>query len=408
MELFNVVTVDEAKSILDENFRSTKSGESIALLDCTGRVLYKDIVSNIDVPGFKRSTVDGYAVRSRDVSGASEAIPSIMDLKGEVQMGQEPPCSIDFPGSCLYVPTGGMLPYGADSMVMLEYTDRMDDYTVLVNSPVAYGDNIIDIGEDIKSGEVVLKSGTVLRPYEVGVLSSLGYGSVEVCKRIRVAIISTGDEIVGVDETPKLGQVRDINTYLLYSLIIDDGAEPVNYGLIKDEYELLKATVDRAVSECDIVLISGGSSVGKKDQTLRVLNSLGDPGVLIHGISVKPGKPTIIGGAGNKAVFGLPGHPLACAIMYKVIVKYLMDRVLGNSEAVYPTVCSFSVNYHKAKGREEYLPVKLSFSKEGITAEPVFGKSGLITGFSRAWGYIRIERNKEGLRAGETVYAYRL
>lgn len=407
MNLFNVVTVEEAKKIVDEYFPFSTGSEKIGLFDCTGRILYEDIISSENVPGFRRSTVDGYAVMSQDIFGASESIPSILSLKGDVEMGRVPPAAIDSPGECLYVPTGGMLPEGADCVVMIEYTGKLDEDTILVYRPAAPGDNVVETGEDISEGEVVIKSGTWLRPYEAGVLSGIGIKELSVYKRPRVAIISTGDEIVEIDKVPGPGQVRDINTYLLYSAIVEDGGEPVNYGLVRDEYEFLKDTAEKAVTECDIVLISGGSSVGKKDQTIKVIDSLGTPGVLVHGISVKPGKPTIIGKARGKAIIGLPGHPLACAIMYKIIVKYYMDKLTGYVDISYPVACKLSVNYHKAKGREEYLPVILARDDSEVTCEPVFGKSGLITGFSKAWGYVRIDRNKEGLRAGEIVYVHK-
>jgi molybdopterin molybdotransferase len=407
MELFNVLTVEETKKTIDENFALSGQSERVSLNECTGRIVYSDIISDINVPDFKRSTVDGYAVYSKDVFGASESIPSMLNLKGDICMGKPPSGDLDFPGECFYVPTGGMLPKNADSVVMIEYTDKLDDETILVNSPVAPGENIIEVGEDIGCGEVVINKGTKLRPYEVGVLSNLGRQEVVVYKRPRVAIISTGDEIVGVNEIPGPGQVRDINTYLLYSLITEAGGEPVIYGLAKDDYNQLKDMVDKGVSECDIVLISGGSSMGKKDHTLSVINSLGKPGVLVHGISVKPGKPTIVGKAGDKIIFGLPGHPLACAIIFKVIVKYYMDKLADAYDISYPILCRFSTNYHKAKGREEYLPVILKWDGRDMIAEPVFAKSGLITGFSKAFGYIRIERNKEGISSGEMVYAFK-
>jgi molybdenum cofactor synthesis domain len=407
LELFNVVTIDETKSIIDRNFSCTLSREKIKLEDSLGRITSADVGSREDVPGFKRSTVDGYAVCSRDVFGASESMESILNIKGEVLMGQAPPCSIDYPGECLYVPTGGMLPGGADSVVMIEYTQKLDDITVLVNKPTSPGENVIEKGEDISTGDVVIKKGTRLRPYEIGVLSSLGFGEVEVYRKPRVGIISTGDEIVSCSEVPGPGQVRDINTYLLYSLIVEDGGVPACYGLIRDDYNSLKAAVDKAVSECDIVLLSGGSSVGKKDQTLNVINSIENSQVLVHGISVKPGKPTIIAKAGDRIVFGLPGHPLACAVIYKAVVKYYMDRIRDFHQFVYPVRCTFAINYHKAKGREEYLPVTLNRDGDFVKAVPVFGKSGLITGFSRAWGYIRIERNLEGLREGQMVDVFK-
>lgn len=407
MELFSVLTVEETRKIINENFNIETGSEKVPLTECIGRTVYRDILAGVNVPDFRRSTVDGYAVFSKDVFGASESMPAIMTLKGEVLMGKEPPSGIEFPGDCLYVPTGGMLPDGADCVVMIEYTDKLDENTVLINHPSAPGDNVIEIGEDIRGGEVVIEKGSTLRPYEIGVLSSLGITEVEVYRKPRIAIISTGDEIVGPGDVPKHGEVRDINTYLLYSLVIEDAGIPVNYGVIRDDYDLLKSTVDKAVSECDIVLVSGGSSVGKKDQTLKVINSLGNPGVIVHGISVKPGKPTIVGKAGDKIIFGLPGHPLACAVIYKILVKFYMDKITCKRDIQYPVACRFSINYHKAKGREEYLPIALD-SKEGeITASPVFGKSGLITAFSKAWGYVKIERNIEGLKEGQIVYAYR-
>lgn len=408
MELFKVISVDETKNIINKEFDYKLRHERIKLSDSTGRIIYGDVKSSENVPGFKRSTVDGYAVNSRDVFGASETMESIMNLKGETLMGKPCPGDITSVGDCFYVPTGGMLPDGADSVVMIEYTEKLDDNTVLINRPSSPGENVIEAGEDIRCGETVISSGTKLRPYEIGVLASLGITYVDVYKKPVVGIISTGDEIVPSDKTPGIGQVRDINSHLLYSSVTEDGGKPILYGLINDNYDLLYDSVRRATDECDIVLISGGSSVGKKDQTLKVINSIGEPGVLVHGISVKPGKPTLIGKAKGKIIFGLPGHPLACAVIYRVLVKYFMERITGCSELPVPVQCRFSINYHKAKGREEYLPVTIERKENEIVANPVFGKSGLITAFSEAWGYVRIERNVEGLKEGQIVNAYRL
>jgi len=332
----------------------------------------------------------------------------MMDLKGEVIMGQAPVEIIDSPEKSVYVPTGGMLPSGSDAVVMIEYTEKLDEDTVLINSPSAYGDNVVEIGEDIKQGEIVVKRGTKLRPYEIGVLSSLGISKVEVYKKPRVAIISTGDEVVPATERPTLGEVRDINTSLLMALLLEDGMEPVSYGIIKDDYDLLKCTVDKAFEECDLVLISGGSSVGKKDQTLKVISSYTDGEVLVHGIAVKPGKPTIIGKHKEKIIFGLPGHPLACSIIYKILVKKYIHKLMFQDEKIYGTSATISINYHKAKGREEYLPVALEEIGDKLIAKPVFGKSGLISVFSKAWGYIKIDKNVEGLKEGQLVEVYRL
>lgn len=407
MELFNVVTVDEAKKIIDDNFNFKSSHESVELSEATGRVVYSDIKSVVNVPGFKRSTVDGYAIRSRDTAGASESIPAMLDYKGEVIMGRAPEVELSHQGECVYIPTGGMLPKGADCVVMIEYTDKLDENTILVNRPNAPGENIINEDDDVQAGEVIIKGGSRLRPYEIGVLSSIGYTRVLVVSRIKVGIISTGDEIVSPEKTPLPGQVRDINTYLLSSLVVENGGEAVIYGVCQDSYEDLSDRVTRAYNECDMVLISGGSSVGKKDQTLKVMKSLRDSRILVHGMAIKPGKPTVIGKSGEKIIFGLPGHPLACAVVFRTIVKHYMDRTSGVSDIEYPVQCSFSLNYHKARGREEYLPVNIEYIDGKTTAIPIFAQSGIISAFSRAWGFVKIDRNLEGIREGDMVSVYK-
>ena len=406
MELFNVVSVKEAKEIIDSSFNYKLGYEKVNILQSVGRICFEDIKAECNIPEFKRSTVDGYAVSSREVYGASEAIPSMLELKGEIFMGKVPPSDIAL-GECLYIPTGGMLPKSADGVVMVEYSDKLDENTVMIYSPVAQGDNVIQVGEDISAQDMVIKKGDKLRPYEIGVLASIGISEVTVYKTPRVAIISTGDEVVPCHVKPELGQVRDINTYLLWSLLLEDGIEPVSYGIIQDDYELLKYTVDKAFEECDLVLISGGSSVGKKDQTLKVIKSYGDGEVLVHGIAVKPGKPTIIGKHKEKIIFGLPGHPLACSVIYKILVKNYVYNLMSYKDESYGTTAVMSINYHKAKGREEYLPVELETTENKLIAKPVFGKSGLITAFSKAWGYIKIEKNVEGLKEGQLVEVYR-
>ena len=334
-------------------------------------------------------------------------MPSMLELKGEVLMGKVPPADIAR-GECMYIPTGGMLPESADSVVMVEYSHNMDGNTILIYSPVAMGDNVIQVGEDTNNQDIVIKRGDKLRPYEIGVLASIGICEVTVYKTPKVGIISTGDEVVPCGVKPEIGEVRDINTYLIWSLLIEDGMEPVSYGIIKDDYELLKNTTDKAFNECDIVLISGGSSVGTKDHTLKVIDSFDDGEVLVHGIAVKPGKPTIIGKHNEKIIFGLPGHPLACSIIYKILVKNYIHNLMSHHEKSYGTSAVMSINYHKAKGREEYLPVEIETIENRVVAKPVFGKSGLISVFSKAWGYIKIEKNVEGVREGQIVEVYRL
>jgi molybdopterin molybdotransferase len=408
MELLKVMSVNEVKNLISEKVTFKLAFEKVSILNCVGRVCSQNVKAACCIPEFRRSTVDGYAVNSRDVFGASESMPAMMDLKGEVLMGKTPNGEIYFSGECFYVPTGGMLPQGADSVVMIEYTEKLDESTILINSSVAPGDNVIQIGEDINDNDIVIREGQKLRPYEVGVLASLGIKEIMVYKRPKVAIISTGDEIVPCDSEPALGEVRDINTYLLFSALQLDGCEPISYGIVRDDFELLKNTMDRALPECDIVLISGGSSVGKKDQSLKVISAYNNGGVLVHGIAVKPGKPTIVGMVGDKIVFGLPGHPLAASVIYKILVKDYINKLMKHNEVSYGITAEMSMNYHKAKGREEYLPVMLQLVEGQVVARPVFGKSGLITTFSRAFGYVKIEKNIEGLVEGQMVEVFEL
>jgi molybdopterin molybdotransferase len=408
MELLNVMSVDDVKILIHREFKYTLCLETISLLASANRICGEDIKAGNNIPNFRRSTVDGFAVNSRDVFGASESMPALMDLKEEILMGKPPAVDISFPGECSYIPTGGMLPEGSDSVVMIEYSDKLDDSTILINTPAAPGDNVIQIGEDISMAEVVIRDGQRLRPYELGVLASLGIKEIPVYKRPKVAIISTGDEIVSLENIPLIGEVRDINTYLLWASVIEDGAVPVSFGIIKDDFELLKSTVERALIDCDIILISGGSSVGKKDHTLNVINSYANGRVLVHGMAIKPGKPTIVGKIGEKIVFCLPGHPLAASIVYKILVKDYINKLMKLEEKEYGITAEMSLNYHKAKGREEYLPVSLDTVEEKVIARPVFGKSGIITAFSRAYGYIRIDKNIEGLNEGQKVEVYKL
>ncbi|KRQ86419.1 Molybdopterin molybdenumtransferase [Caloramator mitchellensis] len=402
MELLKLVTVNEAKEIIKNNKSYKIETEKVSILDVLERVLAVDIYSNENVPEFVRSTVDGYAVSSNDVFGASESLPAILKLVGEVKIGSVPPSDIK-DGECMYVPTGGMLPNGADTVAMIEYTEKLDDETILINKPVAPLQNIVEIGEDVNKGELVLKKGTRIRPYEVGVLASLGILEVEVYKRIKVGIISTGDEVVPPTEKIELGKVRDINSYLLYSLCIEESVEPVLYGIINDDFDKLREAVERALGECDVVLMSGGSSVGTKDETVKVIKSFEGSNIFIHGIAIKPGKPTIVGKVNDKFIFGLPGHPLACAVIFKNFVAHYLDLIRNFEREEYPIECIFSVNYHKAPGRAEFLPVQIKEEDGVLKAYPTYYKSGLISCFAKSFGYVYIEKELEGLYAGQNV-----
>jgi len=404
MKMFRVHSVKEAKEELERYFNDyVLDTEEVKLSKAVGRILSEDIFSNVNVPHFRRSTVDGYAVIAKDTYGASESLPAFLEIIGEVHMGKKADISITLDKTC-YVPTGGMIPDGADSVVMVEYTERLDEENVAVGRSVAPKENVIDIGDDIKKGEKVLGRGSKLRSQDIGVLASIGIDRIKVFKLPTIAIVSTGDEIVDPSEDIKLGQIRDINTYTLAAMAEEAGCNVTKKVVVKDEFKLLKATLEECIDNNDIVVVSGGSSVGTKDITSKVVNTIGEPGVFVHGVAIKPGKPTILAKVKNKAVFGLPGQPVSAMIVFKVFVEYLIKYIQGiDTEMENSIEARFSSNIHSAQGKETYQMVTLEKDGKGYLARPIYGKSGMITLMSKAKGYVKIETDKEGIEKGENV-----
>lgn len=403
MKLLEVDTVQQVKDKMNEHFRDITVGyEEVELMSAMGRIAYEDIMSELDVPDFNRSTVDGYAVVSKDTYGASESMPVFLNIIGKVDMGRATDLTV-LPGSCVYVPTGGMIPQGADAMLMIEYTELVDEGMLAANSPVATGENIILTGDDVRKGNKVLSKGRIIRSQDIGVLCAAGVSHLKVSKRPRVAVVSTGDEIVDPFGSVEPGQVRDINTYTVSAMVQELGGEVTESSIVKDDFELLRSKVDEASKNNDIVVISGGSSVGIKDNTEKVIDSFGGPGVFVHGVAVKPGKPTILGRVRNAAVFGLPGHPVSAVIIFKLFVQELIDKLLGKTrEDIYiNAVCS--VNLHSSPGKETHQLVELVEEADGYTAKPIHAKSSAISQLSKAQGMIRIPISAEGIRKGETV-----
>lgn len=404
-EFYQIESVHRAKKLLLDkvNFNNLRI-ESVSLEDGLGRVLAGDIVSDIDIPGFDRSTVDGYAVMAKDTFGATESMPAYLSIAGEVLMGQEAKLSLLL-GQTVKVATGGMLPEGADAVVMLEYTEEMGADSVCVLRPVAPGENVVHQGEDLSLGSTVLKKGHLLRPQDLGILAGVGVTKVTVYKRPQVAIISTGDELISPEKTPLLGQVRDINSYALMGLVEAAGGEAVLYGVIPDTYKILEKITAKALENCDIVIISGGSSVGTRDVTAKVLNNLGKPGVLVHGVSVKPGRPTILGAVRGKAVYGLPGHPVSAMIIFDIFTRPVIEKLLGFEPKLAKKMITASLtrNIASTAGREDYIRVMVKETDGRYLAEPVLGKSGLISTMVNADGIVKISMDAEGLSAGDMV-----
>ncbi|MFT9497873.1 gephyrin-like molybdotransferase Glp [Anaerosolibacter sp.] len=404
MELLKVDTVEQVVQKLEEYFTDlTLEGQRIHITEALGRIIYEDIEAPMALPEFRRSTVDGYAVLAKDTFGASEGLPTFLNNIGKVEMGMSTELTVRS-GECAYVPTGGMVPHGADAMVMIEHAECLDELTLAVYQSVAPGESVMQIGEDMQVGEILFKKGRKIKAQDIGALAALGIEHINVFQRPKVAVLSTGDEIVDPFAKVELGQIRDINTYGLSAMMEEFGGDIVHRQVIQDEYSLLKEKAAETLEHCDILIISGGSSVGTKDVTAKVINDLGTPGVFVHGIAIKPGKPTIIGKAKGKAVFGLPGHPVSAMIVCKVFLGYLLNRLLyqglGVNDGMYATAAA---NIHSSPGKETYQMVVLESDNGEYLAKPIHGKSGSITLLTKADGYIRIDTNKEGVEKGEKV-----
>ena len=424
---FRVVTADEAREHLatfapkacPEQSRRVGS-ETIPVVEACGRVLAKDLLSPVDLPHFHRANMDGYAVRAQDTFGASSGLPAYLKLVGVVEMGSEAKRTLK-KGETLRISTGGMLPPGSDAVVMVEYTEEMGDGTVEIHRGVSPWENVIRIGEDIKKGDPIFKQGRRLRAHDLGALTGVGLTKIPVCHRPKVALISTGDEIIDPTKTPKPGQIRNVNQYALRAMIADGGGETVDFGVIKDDRPLFEKTMDRALTSADLVMISGGSSVGTKDMTVDVICSFPNSEMFFHGISIAPGKPTIFARARGKPVMGLPGHPVSALIVFELFGGPLVRMVGGESPAsafaFQRTVGAvLTQNVASAPGREDYVRVTLE-SHNGpfalrqaqdaqgrrLYARPLPGKSGAIFSLVKADGMVCIPLSDEGLEAGEEV-----
>lgn len=406
MEFFKTVSVEEGRDLIMEHFDSYNfPNEKVDLVDSLNRILADDVYSTIDVPEFDRSTVDGYAIRVEDSHGANDSIPSILNIIGEVHMGEEARQEVD-PGQAVYVPTGGMIPKGANGMVMIENTEKLDEETLLIYKPLGQGANIVYKSEDIKKGGLILERGRKISPEAMGVLAALGKGQVKVYEKPKFYIISTGDEIIDLDEELTMGKIRDINSYALQGEIENLGGVVVGRSIIKDDYEKLKAEVERAVQVADIVLISGGSSVGARDYTHKVIDSLDGAGVFVHGVSIKPGKPTIIGEGKGKLIFGLPGHPVSSILVFKTFLEDYIKNKLGVKEIKASVSAIMDFNFPSSPGKLTYQLVTLEEKDGNYLAKPSFGRSGMISLLSKSQGYIVLEAHEEGIDKGEERKVY--
>lgn len=395
--MLEVVGLEEARTLVEERFPLIRDEiETVRLHDAAGRRIAQDIIAAEGVPAFDRSTVDGFAVVASDTFGCSDALPAILELAGEINMGDVPSCEC-VPTTCVRIPTGGQVPDGADAVVMLEYCEEYGDGTVGIARSVAPGENIVFKNDDVKPGEVLIEATTTLLPHHIGTLASLGFATCEVQQRPIVGIISTGDEIVPVKATPVASQMRDVNTPVLAAAAEACGALALTFPIVPDDYEKLFASVDQALGICDMVLVSGGSSAGQKDNTARVLSAIGD--MLFHGVAVKPGKPTMCADVGGRPVFGLPGHPVAAYFMFLELVAPLLAPRAQHLDVKTKLSAGVPSNH----GRSEFVAARIERSDSDAIATPIRGKSGLISQLCGADGFFVVPRNCEGLPVGAEV-----
>jgi molybdopterin molybdotransferase len=403
-ELFQVLSVDEAAARFLPRIAPLPDTEVVPVAEALGRVTAEEVASPMELPAFSRSNMDGFSVRAEDTFGATEGLPAYLKVVGEVPMGQAPTVRLN-PGEAAKAHTGGMLAEGADAIVIVEHTQAVDATTIEVVRPAAPGENVIQVGEDVRKGQILLPAGRWLRAQDLGGLAAVGITAVRVRRRPRVTIVSSGDEVVPPDREPGPGQVRDINTYTLSAMVREAGGIAVPLGIAPDREEPLRALAQRAMAEGDLAVFSAGSSVSVRDITAKVIDSLGRPGVLVHGLSIKPGKPTILALVEDKPVVGLPGNPVSAIVIAGLFVLPAIAALLGLRELPRraEVAALLGKNVNSIPGREDYVPVRLTTKDGVLTAEPVFGKSNLIFTLVRADGLVKVPADASGIPAGERV-----
>ncbi len=413
-EFLKLVPPSEALTLLLSSLPERETPkELVETLQALGRVTAAEIKAPQPLPAFPRSTMDGYAVRAQDTFGASESMPGYLGLAGEVPMGSAATFLLES-GQVASIHTGGMLPPNADAVIPVEQTQTAGIREIEILRAVAKGENVILVGEDVQEGQTVIPRGIRLRPAEVGGCMALGITQVWVTEKPRIGIISSGDEVVPPENKPAPGQVRDVNSYSLAALVTEAGAEPVLYGIVRDQLGAMKATIAQALSECQAIVITAGSSASARDLTAEAIRSQGKPGILVHGVNVRPGKPTILGACDGKAVIGLPGNPVSALVIARLFLLPVIKRLLGLrvEHAAATCLARLTVNIASQAGREDWIAVKLTLEKTDAKekrewlADPIFAKSNLIFSLVAAEGLIRIQPEVTGLAAGECVEVF--
>ena len=402
-EFFNVQPVAEALRTLFTHYEPVFKLETIDPRQALGRILGVAPTAPFDLPIFRRSTMDGYAVIAQDTFGASETLPTYLTCVGSIGMGEVVATPLERTQT-IEIFTGGMIPPQADAVVMIEKTQRINTTEIEILSPVAPGENIIQIGEDVAQGDEVLPVGHCLRPQDIGGLLALGIPEIQVVQRPRIGILSCGDELIAPDTPLTAGKIIDINAYTLAGLVTQHGGEPILLGIAEDNLASYQTMAQQGFAKCDLLIMTAGSSVSTRDLTHDVIQGLGEPGILQHGLAVKPGKPTILAVCDNKPVIGLPGNPVSAYLVAQQIVVPILEKALGLRPTPRITLTALLTNnITSTTGRDDRVPVRMVEKDGQIWAEPIFGKSNLIYTLVKADGWVQVPLNSNGLKAGTAV-----
>lgn len=403
-----LLSFNEAKQLFEQKFSAKPIGvEKVTISEAFERVIAQDIIAPIDIPPFSRSTVDGYAVIADDTFAASEERPVSLSYCGHVAIGESPKVTVK-KGFAAEIVTGAPIPDGADSVIMVEQTSQKGN-KIHVQRPVSQGENLMAAGSDIREGETVLKRGRLLGSREIGVVAAIGLTEIIVYRRPKVAILSTGGEVVAPGRPLSPGKIYDINAHSLCAAVREAGGEPINLGIIPDKKNLLTSALKNALASSDVIITSGGVSVGPKDFTPQVVNSLGKPGIIISGVAVKPGKPMTIAIVNGKPVFSLPGNPTSSLFMFSMFVHPVLVKLAGRPKEDLPKLKAISAKrMFPARGRRTFIMVNLKYDKTGrLVASPVpTSLSGAITTLAKADGFIEISEKQQFVAEGEEINVY--
>ena len=408
MRFLNATSYGKAKLKIIDRLERLNKTLRLSLLNALGKTVAEDIAAPNDLPFYNKSVADGYAVKASDTYGAGECAPAVLRIVGAVEMGAAPALTVNH-GEAVKIPTGGMLPSGADCVVMLEHVNVFSDCAEVFKGAAVY-ENVLKRGADVEKDRIFLNRGRILSALDIGLLAALGIPEIRVFDSLSLFIISTGDELTDIDSPTLFGKTRDSNGVMLEALAAEAGFKVLKAVRVKDDFDELKTAVSRGIKTADIVVVSGGSSVGEKDFTAPAIEAAGG-GIFIEGVALKPGKPSLCaeafpGGRSPVLIFGLPGHPAASAAAFKLLIQNTVTESRGGLMKA-ALLAEAACNFPSSPGRFTLQPVRIENANGRTLAYPAFGKSGSILPSSESDGYILLSEIAEGIEKGCLVDVFR-